>query len=100
MDIVVIFFFDSLKNVLKRGFYQEFVMTVKQTCLITLCSVFYLFTFKEAENYSRLVLGYTAALYLLISYVLRCLWKNVPPQILLAEPESVLPPYRNRIRYR
>ena len=35
-----------------------------------------LFTFKEAENYSRLVLGYTAALYLLISYVLRCLWKN------------------------
>lgn len=25
MDIVVIFFFDSLKNVLKRGFYQEFV---------------------------------------------------------------------------
>ena len=45
MDIVVIFFFDSLKNVLKRGFYQEFVMTVKQTCLITLCSVFYLFTF-------------------------------------------------------
>ena len=76
MDIVVIFFFDSLKNVLKRGFYQEFVMTVKQTCLITLCSVFYLFTFKEAENYSRLVLGYTAVLYLLISYVLRCLWKN------------------------
>lgn len=70
------FFFDSLKNVLKRGFYQEFVMTVKQTCLITLCSVFYLFTFKEAENYSRLVLGYTAALYLLITYVLRCLWKN------------------------
>lgn len=76
MDIVVIFFFDSLKNVLKRGFYQEFVMTVKQTCLITLCSVFYLFTFKEADSYSRLVLGYTAALYLLLSYVLRCLWKN------------------------
>lgn len=29
MDIVVIFFFDSLKNVLKRGFYREF--TFKQT---------------------------------------------------------------------
>ena len=25
MDIVVIFFFDSLKNVLKRGFYHEFI---------------------------------------------------------------------------
>ena len=48
----------------------------KQTCIITLCSVFYLFTFKEADSYSRLVLGYTAALYLLLSYALRCLWKN------------------------
>lgn len=69
MDIVVIFFFDSLKNVLKRGFYREFTVTVKQTCLITLCSVFYLFTFKEADNYSRLVLNihssiiFTAKLY-------------------------------------
>lgn len=77
MDIVVIFFFDSLKNVLKRGFYREFTMTVKQTCLITLCSVFYLFTFKEADNYSRLVLTYTAALYLLLSYITRNIWKHV-----------------------
>ena len=50
MDIVVIFFFDSLKNVLKRGFYREFTMTVKQTC-----SVVHLFTFrsvfKNAEDY-------------------------------------------------
>ena len=75
MDIVVIFFFDSLKNVLKRGFYHEFTATVKQTCLITLCSVFYLFTFKEANDYSRLVLTYTAALYLLLSYITRNIWK-------------------------
>lgn len=52
-------------------------MTVKQTCLITLCSVFYLFTFKEADNYSRLVLTYTAALYLLLSYITRNIWKHV-----------------------
>ena len=75
MDIVVIFFFDSLKNVLKRGLYREFAATVKQTCLITLCSVFYLFIFKEADDYSRLVLGYTAGLYLSISYLTRIAWK-------------------------
>ena len=55
MNIVVIFFFDSLKNVLKRDFYREFTVTVKQTCLITLCSVVHLFTFrsvfKNAEDY-------------------------------------------------
>ena len=55
MNIVVIFFFDSLKNVLKRGFYRKFTVTVKQTCLIILCSVVHLFTFKfvfkNAEDY-------------------------------------------------
>ena len=99
MDIVVIFFFDSLKNVLKRGFYQEFVMTVKQTCLITLCSVFYLFTFKEAENYSRLVLGYTAALYLLLSLRPALSLEELSPQILWRSRKA-FSPYRNRIRYR
>lgn len=76
MDIVVIFFFDSLKNVLKRGLYREFTVTVKQTCLITLCSVFYLFIFKEADDYSRLVLGYTAGIYLITSYLIRIVWKH------------------------
>ena len=91
MDIVVIFFFDSLKNVLKRGFYQEFVMTVKQTCLITLCSVFYLFTFKEAENYSRLVL---------ITQLRPALsLEELSPQILWRSRKA-FSPYRNRIRYR
>lgn len=41
LDIVVIFFFDSYKNVLKRGFYQEFTMTLKHDILLTLSSVFY-----------------------------------------------------------
>lgn len=90
MDIVVIFFFDSLKNVLKRGFYQEFVMTVKQTCLITLCSVFYLFTFKEAYQFIQ-------DLYLGIQQ--RCIYYSVTSCAVfgriasantLAEPKSVL----------
>lgn len=90
MDIVVIFFFDSLKNVLKRGFYQEFVMTVKQTCLITLCSVFYLFTFKEADSFIQ-------DLYLGIQQ--RCIYYSVTSCAVfgriasantLAEPRSVL----------
>ena len=88
MDIVVIFFFDSLKNVLKRGFYQEFVMTVKQTCLITLCSVFYLFLRKQ-----RIIQD----LYLGIQQ--RCIYYSVTSCAVfgriasantLAEPKSVL----------
>lgn len=88
MDIVVIFFFDSLKNVLKRGFYQEFVMTVKQTCLITLCSVFYLHLRKQTVIQD---------LYLGIQQ--RCIYYSVTSCAVfgriafantLAEPKSVL----------
>lgn len=77
LDIVVIFFFDSYKNVLKRGFYQEFTMTLKHDILLTLSSVFYLFLFKEADDYSRLVIVYTGLIYLIISYVARNLWKAI-----------------------
>lgn len=90
MDIVVIFFFDSLKNVLKRGFYQEFVMTVKQTCLITLCSVFYLFTFKEAENYSRLVLLGIQRRCIYYSVTSCAVFGRIASANTLAEPKSVL----------
>lgn len=99
MDIVVIFFFDSLKNVLKRGFYQEFVMTVKQTCLITLCSVFYLFTFKEAENlFKTCTWVYSSAVF--INQLRPALsLEELPPQILWRSRKA-FSPYRNRIRYR
>lgn len=89
MDIVVIFFFDSLKNVLKRGFYQEFVMTVKQTCLITLCSVFYLFTFKEAEIIQDLYLGIQQRC-IYYSVTSCAVFGRIASANTLAEPKSVL----------
>lgn len=90
MDIVVIFFFDSLKNVLKRGFYQEFVMTVKQTCLITLCSVYFIYLHLRKQRIIQ-------DLYLGIQQ--RCIYYSVTSCAVfgriasantLAEPKSVL----------
>lgn len=43
IDILVIVFFESLKNVLKRGYYKEFSMTFKHVCLVILLTIFYLF---------------------------------------------------------
>ena len=76
MDIVVIFFFDSLKNVLKRGFYQEFVMTVKQTCTWVYSSAVFITQLRPALSLEEL-----------------------PPQILWRSRKA-FSPYRNRIRYR
>ena len=89
MDIVVIFFFDSLKNVLKRGFYQEFVMTVKQTCLITLCSVFYYLHLRKQRIIQDLYLGIQQRC-IYYSVTSCAVFGRIASANTLAEPKSVL----------
>ena len=43
IDFAVIFFQETYKNVLKRGYYKEFTKAVKQAVLITLFAVLVLF---------------------------------------------------------
>lgn len=76
IDAGVLLLFESLKNVLKRGYYQEFAMTVKHVILVVLVTTFYLFYIKRSEDYSRLALLYMTVLYLLVSYLTRILWKD------------------------
>lgn len=42
LDIVVMFFYETLSNVLKRGYFKEFAATVKHVLLVELFSVLYL----------------------------------------------------------
>ena len=76
MDVVVFFFFDTLSGVLKKGYYQNFVMTVKQAAIVGALSVVYLFMVKEGQLYSRLSLGLTFVLYIFITYLTRELHKR------------------------
>lgn len=76
IEIMVVFFFETLKNVLKRGMYRELVVTVKHVCLIVLLSSFYLFLTQSGGEYSRLILVVTGGIYLAISYVTRIIWKK------------------------
>ena len=53
LDIVVMFFYETLSNVLKRGYFREFAATVKHVLLVELFSVLYLFTMQEGQAYSE-----------------------------------------------
>lgn len=75
IDILVIVFFETLKNVLKRGYYKEFSMTVKHTCLVELLIIFYLFSIQSGEQYSRTTLIMLGVIYALLTYPVRVLWK-------------------------
>ena len=75
-DLIVIFAYGTMKNVLKRGYYKDFVITLQHTLLVGASALFYLFIFQEGQNFSRLTLILTFVLYALFTYIVRSLWRK------------------------
>ncbi len=77
IDLIVILFFGTMRDVLKRGYYMEFIRTGQHVILVELLTAMYLVTVQEGELFSRFILYSFAVLYMLISYPVRLLWKAV-----------------------
>lgn len=76
VDFAVLIINETMKNVLKRGFYREMAQTVKHVFLVEMIITFYLFAMKVSATYSRVVMVLFAVYYVLISYGVRLLWKR------------------------
>ncbi len=74
-DIVSILMLDTLRNVVKRGYWREYVATLEHVCVEVLLAVFYLFLIKDAGATSRIIVLSMAGFYLVFSYGTRVLWK-------------------------
>ena len=77
ISMAVAIFFETFKNVLKRGYYVELAITIKHVFFVEILAVFYLFTMKEGEAYSRVTLYTMGILYAVLTYGVRLLWKKV-----------------------
>ncbi len=75
--IVFAVLFDMMHNVLKRGYYVEFSQTVKQALIDFAAITILLFVLKMSTTYSRVILTGTIALYCVISWCFRILWKKI-----------------------
>ncbi|HAQ7747612.1 sugar transferase [Enterococcus faecium] len=75
-DFLVIFIFESYKGVLKRGYYKEFVSSVKQAVMLLLFSSLYLVAVQDGNDYSRIALFTMVIIYGVITYVVRLFWKR------------------------
>lgn len=75
IDVCMMFFLNTCKNVLKRGLLVELAATMRHVSLVILFAVCYLFFVKDAGSFSRITLFLTAIFYALISYGTRLLWK-------------------------
>ena len=76
-DLVIIFFTEPFRNILKRGYYREMAAILQQTLFLMLGATFYLFSQKTGEAYSRTSLYVMCLLYMVIGYGTRLLWKHV-----------------------
>ena len=76
-DLVIIFFTEPFRNILKRGYYREMEAILQQTLFLVLGATFYLFAQKTGEEYSRISLYIMCPLYVVIGYGVRLLWKYV-----------------------
>ena len=77
IDILISAVFNTMHNVLKRGFYDEFVQTLKQAVLVLGIMSIYMFSVQEGSLYSRTTIFLTAGLHLVLGYISRLLWKRV-----------------------
>lgn len=76
VNFVTILLLDTMKNVLKRGYYKEFKATVLQAAVFTLCSIAYMFSMKVGDDYSRVSIFVMAVIYIPLTYLVRISWKH------------------------
>ncbi len=77
ISIVVSIFFETFRDVLKRGYYMEFMITIKHVFLVELFAISFLFVLQEGASYSRLVMGMLGIFYIIFAFLGRVFWKHV-----------------------
>lgn len=77
VSFILYVFQDTFKNVLKRGPYSEFIYSFRHAFEVVIAGVVYLFASKGAEEFSRVVLFLMGVIYLVITLIVRQLWKLV-----------------------
>ena len=77
----------TFSGVLKRGYYEEFIVTLRHACLVEVIAVLYLFTAQKSVGGSRFVIYLTGILYVCMGYFARLFWKRVLRRRQAAEGE-------------
>lgn len=77
LDFLVVVILDSMHNVVKRGYYKEFISTFKHCTILFLLTILWMFSLKNSDSYSRTVIFLTYIFHMVFGYGTRLLWKKV-----------------------
>lgn len=82
LNLATCYIFNSMQDVLKRSKQLEFYATIKQVIFTTLFLVLYLFVTKTSDDVSRNVIIVFPLIYLVLSYIVRLIYKAILKKIL------------------
>ena len=77
VDILIAAIFNTMHNVLKRGYFQEAAQTLKQVLMVLFVIALYMFGMQIGDSYSRITIFMTAALHFVFGYAIHLAWKPV-----------------------
>ena len=77
IDLLVILLFNTMHNILRRGMFREFIVVVQENLLLFGFTTIYLFTVKDSEQLSRIMLWTTVLLHILTSHFAFLGWKRL-----------------------
>lgn len=89
-DMIIIFLFEGYKGVLRRGYYIEFTYAAKQAIMLLLLASLYLISVQDGNAYSRMALFAMGIIYLVLTYIVRILWKKILKQRMKAGGDASL----------
>lgn len=75
VDIFVAVIFNTMHNVMKRGYLKELRATIKHVALVLVMMSLYLFSTQAGDTYSRITIYLTAGFHLILGYSIRLMWK-------------------------
>ncbi len=75
IDALVMVFFDSMRNVTRRGALSEMIQTIRHSATVFALATMYMFVLKTGDYFSRSFFIIAYFIYIVLSYVGRVLWK-------------------------
>lgn len=90
LDVLAVVLFNTMHNVLKRGWYKELAATVKHVLLVFAMMTFYLVSAKISGHYSRIFMYMNILLYMALGYALRILYKRVLHRMVFREMQRAM----------
>ena len=77
LDVLISIIFNTMHNVVRRGYFKEYVASLKQAVFVLALMSLYFFSVQAGDIYSRITLYLTAVFHVHIGYIIRVLWKKL-----------------------